>query len=63
MQVEEFFYCIETLPHSWRMPLMCLFPFQYLATSPLAQTGYSQIPYQGGAMIQGLQIDVNSIKF
>nr|XP_022305831.1 RNA-binding motif, single-stranded-interacting protein 3-like isoform X3 [Crassostrea virginica] len=29
----------------------------YLATSPLGQTGYSQIPYQGGAMIQGLQID------
>ncbi|XP_062586558.1 RNA-binding motif, single-stranded-interacting protein 1-like isoform X3 [Saccostrea cucullata] len=29
----------------------------YLATSPLAQSAYSQIPYQGGAMIQGLQID------
>ncbi|XP_061179954.1 RNA-binding motif, single-stranded-interacting protein 3-like isoform X3 [Saccostrea echinata] len=29
----------------------------YLATSPLAQSAYSQIPYQGGAMIQGLQLD------
>uniref|UniRef100_K1R9W2 Uncharacterized protein n=1 Tax=Magallana gigas TaxID=29159 RepID=K1R9W2_MAGGI len=29
----------------------------YLASSQLGQTAYSQIPYQGGAMFQGLQID------